>query len=47
MASLYPARALGLDHQLGQILPGFRADLVALNDRLEVERVWRGGSVQG
>lgn len=43
MASLYPARALGLDHQIGQIAPGFRADLVALNDRMEVERVWRGG----
>jgi N-acetylglucosamine-6-phosphate deacetylase len=43
MASLYPARALGLDHQIGQIAPGFRADLVALNDELEVERVWRGG----
>jgi N-acetylglucosamine-6-phosphate deacetylase len=46
MASLYPARALGLDHQIGQIAPGFRADLVALNDGLEVERVWRSG-VQG
>ncbi len=46
MASLYPARALGLDHQLGQIAPGCRADLVALDDGLEVERVWRGG-VQG
>jgi N-acetylglucosamine-6-phosphate deacetylase len=46
MGSLYPARALGLDHQLGQIAPGFRADLVALNDGLEVQRVWRGG-VQG
>jgi len=43
MASLYPARALGLDHEIGRIAPGFRADLVALNDRLEVERVWRGG----
>ena len=47
MASLYPARALGLDHQLGQVAPGFRADLVALNDRLEVERVWRGGEARG
>jgi N-acetylglucosamine-6-phosphate deacetylase len=42
MASLYPARALKLDHQIGQIAPGFRADLVALNDGLEVDRVWRG-----
>jgi N-acetylglucosamine-6-phosphate deacetylase len=47
MASLYPARALGLDHQIGQILPGHRADLVALNDQLEVERVWRGGEERG
>lgn len=43
MASLYPARALGLDHQIGQIAPGFQADLVALDEGIEVERVWRGG----
>jgi N-acetylglucosamine-6-phosphate deacetylase len=46
MASLYPARALGLDHQIGQIAPGRRADLVALSDGLEIERVWRGGETQ-
>lgn len=43
MASLYPARALGLDHELGRIALGCRADLVALDDAIRVRRVWRGG----
>jgi N-acetylglucosamine-6-phosphate deacetylase len=46
MASLYPARALGLHQELGQIAPGYRADLVALNDELEVKRVWRAGKLE-
>jgi len=46
MASLYPARALGLHQELGQIAPGYRADLVALNDELEVKRVWRAGELE-
>jgi N-acetylglucosamine-6-phosphate deacetylase len=38
MASLYPARALGLDHELGQILPGYRADLAVLDTDIRVVR---------
>ena len=43
MASLYPARALGLDHQLGYIKPGYRADLVALDQHRQVTRTWING----
>jgi N-acetylglucosamine-6-phosphate deacetylase len=46
MASLYPARALRLDHEIGRIAAGCRADLVALNDELQVEGVWRGGKAR-
>ena len=36
MASLYPARALGMSDVLGSIAPGKVANLVILNDQLEV-----------
>jgi N-acetylglucosamine-6-phosphate deacetylase len=43
MASLYPARFLGLDHGRGRIAPGYRADLVHLSEDLEVVETWIGG----
>ncbi|AZZ95282.1 N-acetylglucosamine-6-phosphate deacetylase [Hahella sp. KA22] len=43
MASLYPAQFLGIDDEYGRIAPGYRADLVLLNDQLEVEGTWIGG----
>lgn len=45
MASTYPAQFLGLENTHGRIAPGLRADLVALDDRLEVHTVWTGGVV--
>ena len=33
MASVYPAKALGLERELGAIKPGFRASLVALDNQ--------------
>ena len=36
MASLYPARALGMSDVLGSIAPGKVANLVILNNQLEV-----------
>lgn len=36
MCSLYPARALNLDKELGLIKPGFKADMVVLGHGLEV-----------
>ena len=38
-----PAAFLGLDHDLGRIAPGYRANLVLLDDRSEVEATWIDG----
>jgi N-acetylglucosamine-6-phosphate deacetylase len=46
MASLYPARFLGLDHELGRIARGYRADLVHLSDDLHVLGTWIDGMPQ-
>jgi N-acetylglucosamine-6-phosphate deacetylase len=43
MASTNPAAALGLGQRLGRIAPGFAADLVALNDGLEVTMTFVAG----
>ncbi len=43
MASRYPAAFLGLECRLGRIAPGFDADLVLLDDDLEVRETWIGG----
>lgn len=47
MASTYPAQFLGLDHELGRIQVGHRADLVALDDGLQVIDTWIGGQSAG
>ena len=43
MASEYPAEFLGLGGELGKIQAGYRANLVALNDGLQVTRTWIDG----
>ena len=43
MASLYPARALGVAGERGSLAPGLRADLVHLSDDLEVKATIIGG----
>jgi N-acetylglucosamine-6-phosphate deacetylase len=43
MASEYPAEFLGLGDELGRIAPGYRANLVLLDDDLEVRRTWIEG----
>ncbi|MBD8909312.1 N-acetylglucosamine-6-phosphate deacetylase [Methylorubrum zatmanii] len=43
MASLTPARFLGLEARLGRIAPGHAADLVALSADLDVLGTWIGG----
>ena len=43
-ASLTPARFLGLDNQRGTLVPGARADLVALTQDLTAIETWVGGS---
>ena len=43
MATLNPARALGLEHEIGVFAPGARADLVVLTEGLEVAATYVGG----
>jgi len=43
MASEYPAAFLGLEHELGRIAPGYRANLVLMDDELRVHRTWIEG----
>lgn len=43
MASQYPAEFLGLDAELGQIKPGYRANLVLADDDMNVIDTWVDG----
>jgi N-acetylglucosamine-6-phosphate deacetylase len=42
-ASLNPARVLGIDGECGAIAPGLAADLLHLDDNLEVQRIMTNG----
>jgi N-acetylglucosamine-6-phosphate deacetylase len=44
LASRHPAAFIGLDHELGRIAPGYRADLVACDEELKVLETWIGGA---
>ncbi|MBM0226198.1 MULTISPECIES: N-acetylglucosamine-6-phosphate deacetylase [Micromonospora] len=44
MVATTPARAIGLGDRVGALQPGLRADLVVLDDDLNVVRVMRAGS---
>ena len=43
MGSTYPAEFLGLGHEIGRIAPGYRANLVAMTERVEVTQTWIDG----
>jgi N-acetylglucosamine-6-phosphate deacetylase len=43
MASEYPAEFLGLGFELGRIAPGYRANLVLMDDELNVQKTWIDG----
>jgi N-acetylglucosamine-6-phosphate deacetylase len=43
MASANPAAFLGLDHELGRIAEGYRANLVLLDDHMDVVETWIDG----
>ncbi len=45
MASLYPAKFLGLDKQFGSLEIGKRADLVLMNDEYKVQQTYIGGQL--
>lgn len=44
MASTYPASFLGLEHKLGRLLPNHCADLIVLDQNLELQDVWPAGN---
>ncbi|MDV3467537.1 N-acetylglucosamine-6-phosphate deacetylase [Stenotrophomonas sp. C3(2023)] len=46
MASTYPAQFLNVDDRLGHIAEGFQADLVLLDDALQVQGTWIAGQYQ-
>ncbi|ECQ9411629.1 amidohydrolase family protein, partial [Salmonella enterica] len=43
MASLHPARLLGIDHHLGSLKTGKRANIIALDNRLYLQQIWIQG----
>ncbi|WP_341939491.1 N-acetylglucosamine-6-phosphate deacetylase [Marinimicrobium sp. C2-29] len=43
MASLYPSQMLNLESQVGQLAPGFRANVVAIDQRLNAQHSWIEG----
>ncbi len=43
MASLHPAKLLGIDQRLGSIREGKQANVIALNDELRLQRIWIQG----
>ena len=46
-ASLNPAGFLKIDHWLGRLAPGYRADIVAIDpDHIEIKGVWIAGADQ-
>ena len=45
LGSLHPATRYGRDGEFGGIAPARRADLVLLNDALEVQNTWYGGEL--
>jgi N-acetylglucosamine-6-phosphate deacetylase len=44
MASRHPAEFLGMEHELGRIAPGYRANLVLMDDELQVRKTWIDGA---
>ncbi|MFM2483936.1 N-acetylglucosamine-6-phosphate deacetylase [Celerinatantimonas yamalensis] len=45
MATLYPARAINMDHMIGRVRQHYYADLVILNDHYQVSAVVNGGQL--
>ncbi|MFW9437604.1 N-acetylglucosamine-6-phosphate deacetylase [Xanthomonas euvesicatoria] len=43
MASTYPAQCIGLGERLGRIAPGYQADLVLVDDDVQVLSTWVAG----
>lgn len=43
MATYNPARVLGVEHEVGQIAPGLRADFLICTPELQLRQIWLGG----
>ncbi len=43
MATLNPAKLLGIDHRVGSLAPGKAADLILIDDMVQIHRVILGG----
>ena len=46
MASLIPAKVLGMDSEIGCLVPDAQADFLWMKNDLEIEKVWVGGQEQ-
>ena len=46
MASLIPAKVLGVESEIGCLVPEARADFLWMKNDLEIEKVWVGGKEQ-
>ena len=46
MASLIPAKVLGVEREIGCLMPDARADFLWMKNDLEIEKVWVGGKEQ-
>ena len=46
MASLVPAKVLGVESEIGCLAPDARADFLWMKNDLEIEKVWVGGNEQ-
>lgn len=46
MATLYPARVLGLDHELGRLAPGYQAHLTLFDEQFRARGVVLGGELR-
>lgn len=43
MATLNPAKLLGLDHEIGSLAPGKKANLILMDDAVNIKSVWLEG----
>lgn len=46
MASLNPARAIGMDDTIGSIEIGKRADFILMDGDINIKEVYKGGSLE-
>ena len=46
MASIIPAKVLGVESEIGCLMPDARADFLWMKNDLEIEKVWVGGKEQ-